>query len=172
MFGLQRTAELLLPIVENVFWYSLLDLPPAWEATTRHKESEGSSYYRHFYMGLIRADGTPKARRRSPSTRRWGSASGSTLTITGWTLPWSGCAGSGSRRCAPGISWADWHRPNAVAWFDRQMAALEEFDTTVTFCFTPPSRGKWEHHTSPPVDNAEFAYFAEQVVRRYVRNER
>ena len=35
-------------------------LPPAWEATTRHKESEGSSYYRHFYLGLIRADGSPK----------------------------------------------------------------------------------------------------------------
>jgi beta-xylosidase len=36
VFSLRRTAELLLPIVENVFWYSLLDLPPAWEATTRH----------------------------------------------------------------------------------------------------------------------------------------
>jgi len=30
----------------TVYWYSLLDLPPEWEATTRHKESEGSSYYR------------------------------------------------------------------------------------------------------------------------------
>ncbi|MFN8466962.1 MAG: hypothetical protein U0X20_15520 [Caldilineaceae bacterium] len=28
VFGFQRTAELLLPILENVFWYSLLDLPP------------------------------------------------------------------------------------------------------------------------------------------------
>ena len=31
-----------------------------WEATTRHREAEGSSYYRHFYMGLLREDGTPK----------------------------------------------------------------------------------------------------------------
>src|SRR4028119_939693 len=60
VFGIQRTKELLLPLVDRVFWYSLLDLPPAWEATTRHKESEGSSYYRHFYMGLVRDDRTPK----------------------------------------------------------------------------------------------------------------
>src|SRR4051812_7726439 len=60
VFGLQRTTELLLGEVERVFWYSLMDLPPTWEATTRHKESEGSAYYRHFYLGLIRADGTPK----------------------------------------------------------------------------------------------------------------
>ena len=29
--------------------------PHAHGATTRHREAEGSSYYRHFYMGLIRA---------------------------------------------------------------------------------------------------------------------
>jgi beta-xylosidase len=59
-FGLKRTAELLLPIVERVHWYSLFDLPRTWEATTRHKEAEGSAYYRHYYMGLVREDGTPK----------------------------------------------------------------------------------------------------------------
>src|SRR2546423_8823217 len=32
VFGLQRTAELLLGKVDRVFWYSLLDLPPKWEA--------------------------------------------------------------------------------------------------------------------------------------------
>ncbi|HYG35459.1 MAG TPA: glycosyl hydrolase, partial [Clostridia bacterium] len=42
VFGLQRTTELLLGRVERIFWYSLMDLPPTWEATTRHKESEGS----------------------------------------------------------------------------------------------------------------------------------
>src|SRR5690606_26974955 len=59
-FGLQRTAELLRGRVPRVHWYSLFDLPRAWPATTRHREAEGSSYYRHFYMGLIREDGTPK----------------------------------------------------------------------------------------------------------------
>ena len=45
---------------ERIHWYSLYDLPRAWPATTRHREAEGSSYYRHFYMGLLREDGTPK----------------------------------------------------------------------------------------------------------------
>ncbi len=60
LFGLQKTAELLLPLVERVHWYSLFDLPATWTATTRHKEAEGSSYYRHYYMGLFREDGSPK----------------------------------------------------------------------------------------------------------------
>ena len=59
-FGLQRTAELLIGRAERIHWYSLYDLPRAWPATTRHREAEGSSYYRHFYMGLLREDGTPK----------------------------------------------------------------------------------------------------------------
>jgi beta-xylosidase len=171
VFGLQRTAELLLPRVDNVFWYSLLDLPPTWEATTRHKESEGSSYYRHFYMGLIRADGTPK-----PALEYFNPQMG----ICQWfhyedhrlefAVEW--LHKIGVKKLRTGISWADWYRPNAVEWFDRQMNALSDFDVTVTFCFTPPSRGKWEHHTSPPVDTAEFSWFAEDVIRRYVLNER
>jgi beta-xylosidase len=36
-----------------------------------------------------------------------------------------------------GLSWADSYRPDALAWFDRQMAALAEFDVALTFCFTP-----------------------------------
>src|SRR6185437_9307284 len=59
-WGLRRTAELLAGRAERIHWYSLYDLPRNWEATTRHKEAEGSSYYRHFYMGLLREDGTPK----------------------------------------------------------------------------------------------------------------
>src|SRR5262249_22506107 len=59
-FGLCRTAELLVGAVPRIHWYSLFDLPRAWPATTRHREAEGSSYYRHFYMGLICEDGSPK----------------------------------------------------------------------------------------------------------------
>jgi beta-xylosidase len=51
VFGVDRTAELLIGRVPRVFWYSLYDLPQSWGATTRHREAEGSSYYRHFYMG-------------------------------------------------------------------------------------------------------------------------
>ena len=59
-FGLKRSAELLIGNAERIHWYSLYDLPRSWPATTRHREAEGSAYYRHFYMGLLREDGTPK----------------------------------------------------------------------------------------------------------------
>jgi beta-xylosidase len=167
VFGLERTAELLVGEVERVFWYSLLDLPPAWEATTRHKESEGSAYYRHFYMGLIRADGTPKA-----AVKHFDPA----LGICQWfhfedhrlefAVDW--LRKLGVRKLRTGISWADWHRPGALSWFDRQMRAVEEFDVTVTLCFTPPTRGREPKCTSPPIDPGEFALFASEVVTRYV----
>lgn len=53
-WGLRRTAELLSGRAPRIHWYSLYDLPKTWEATTRHREAEGSSYYRHFHMGLLR----------------------------------------------------------------------------------------------------------------------
>jgi hypothetical protein len=59
-WGVKKTAELLIGRAPRIHWYSLYDLPRTWEATTRHKEAEGSSYYRHFHMGLLREDGTPK----------------------------------------------------------------------------------------------------------------
>ncbi|HEX2961332.1 MAG TPA: hypothetical protein VHO43_06045 [Ignavibacteriales bacterium] len=171
VFGLNKTTELLLNRAERVYWYSLLDLPPTWEATTRHKESEGSAYYRHFYMGLIRADGTPK-----PAFEHFNPEMG----ICQWIhfedhrldeiIYW--LRKLKVKKLRTGISWADWFRPNALEWFDKQMKAISEFDTTITLCFTPPSRGKRPHHTSPPEDPGEFAYFAEEVVKRYVLEER
>jgi beta-xylosidase len=59
-FGLRRTAELLIGQAERIHWYSLFDLARDWPATTRHREAEGSSDYRHFYMGLLRENGLPK----------------------------------------------------------------------------------------------------------------
>lgn len=165
-WGIQRTAELLVGRTPRIFWYSLLDLPQEWGATTRHRESEGSSYYRHFYLGLIRPDGTPK-----PAIKHFRPEMG----ICQWfhfedprlerAIYW--LRELGVKKLRTGISWGDWHRPQAIEWFDRQMKALEEFDTTITLCFTPPSRGKRPDHTSPPIDPAEFAQFAEEVVRRY-----
>lgn len=173
VFGLKRTRELLEGLVERIYWYSLLDLPPSWEATTRHKESEGSSYYRHFYMGLIRADGNPK-----PALEFFDPS----LGICQWfhfkdprfemALEW--LRKLGVRKLRTGISWADWHRKDALSWFDYQMQMLEEFDTTLTLCFTPPSRGKIASVNSPPVEPQEFADFAVEVINRYapVKSER
>jgi beta-xylosidase len=47
------------------------------------------------------------------------------------------------------------------------MAALEEFDVTITFCFTPEHRGLQPHHTSAPQVPEEFADFCARMVRRY-----
>jgi beta-xylosidase len=66
-----------------------------------------------------------------------------------------------------GLSWADSFRPDALAWFDRQMEALDEFQVTATFCFTPEHCGIRPHHTSPPQRAEEFAEFCARMVRRY-----
>jgi beta-xylosidase len=166
VFGLERTAELLLPIVERVHWYSLLDLPATWTATTRHKEAEGSAYYRHYYMGLLREDGTPKLAAESfPAGMgicQWFHFEDPRLEIAADWLKRLGV-----KYLRTGISWADWFRPNAEAWFDRQMQTLEPFTTTLTFCFTPEHMGLAPHYTSPPRRVDDFIEFAVWSVRKY-----
>lgn len=169
LFGLNRTMELLLPLVPRIHWYSLFDLPAHKGAVTRHRESEGSAYYRHFYFGLLRSDGTPKkAMNHFPPEAgicQWVEYEDDAMVeaICTW-LPRLGI-----KAPRTGISWADWHRPDASAWFDRMIAGLDRFDLTVTLCFTPPSRGIVPSHTSPPQDVGEFAYFSRQIARRYAR---
>ena len=170
-FGLERTQQLLLDRVERAYWYSLLDLPPAWEATTRHRESEGSSYYRHFYMGLIRDDRTPKLALERFDPRmgicQWFHFEDPRLEFA---VDWM--RRLGVRRVRTGLSWADWLRPNAEQWFDRMMDALSDFDVMATLCFTPESRGKQPHHTSVPQQLEEYADFAQTMVERYALPER
>lgn len=168
-WGLTRTAELLRGRAPRIHWYSLYDLPMAWPATTRHKEAEGSSYYRHFHMGLLREDGTPKlaAKRFNEFTPALG--------ICQWfhfedhrlddAVRWM--KRFGVRHLRTGLSWADSFRPNALAWFDRQMDALGDFDVTITFCFTPEHRGIAPHHTSAPLVPEEFAEFCASMIERY-----
>jgi beta-xylosidase len=168
-WGLARTAELLIGRTPRIHWYSLFDLPRSWEATTRHREAEGSSYYRHFYMGLLREDGSPK-----PAAARF-PAFAPAMGLCQWfhfedhrldsAVRWMREAGV--RHLRTGLSWADSFRPQATAWFDRMMAALEPFDLTVTFCFTPEHRGLAPHHTSPPARIEEFAEFCGAMIRRY-----
>jgi len=168
VFGLQTTARLLSGRVERLHWYSLLDLPPQWEATTRHRESEGSAYYRHYYMGLIRADGTPKpAYAVFPSKLgicQWFHFEDPRLeTAVAWLRR------LGVQHVRTGLSWADWYRPGAAAWFDRQMAALREFQVTLTLCYTPASMGLEPHYAAPPRPefHGEFARFAAWAAERY-----
>jgi beta-xylosidase len=165
-FGVKRTAELLLPVAERIHWYSLFDLPAAWPATTRHKEAEGSAYYRHYYMGLLREDGTPKLSAEcfpeGLGICQWFHFEDPRLDFA---LEW--LRRLKVKYLRTGLSWADSFRPQAQRWFDHQMRALDEFTVTLTLCFTPEHLGEAKHHTSPPRQPSEFADFARWAVTRY-----
>jgi beta-xylosidase len=168
-WGVDRTAQLLIGRTPRIHWYSLYDLPRAWEATTRHREAEGSAYYRHFHMGLLREDGTPK-----PALQRFARYAPA-LGLCQWfhygdhrlddAVAWM--QKLGVRHLRTGLSWADSFRPDAMQWFDRQMHALREFDVTLTFCFTPEHLGIAPHHTSAPRDPQLYADFCARMVERY-----
>jgi beta-xylosidase len=120
-------------------------------------------------MGILDEDGRPKRAARLFSTLT------PELGMCQWfhfedhrlddAVRWLGDLGVTHLRT--GLSWADFLRPNALSWFDRQMKALEPFALTVTFCFTPQHRGVLPHHTSPPRDPEEFAEFCGAMLRRY-----
>ena len=152
-WGLGRIFELLRGRAPRIHWYSLYDLPAAWPATTRHKEAEGSSYYRHFHMGLLDEHGRPKlaARRFADCTPDFGLCQwfhfedhrlddavrvmkdmGVTYLRTGPEL-----GRLVPPRCRGVVRSAD-----ARA---RRLSAV-----TVTFCFTPEHKGTWPHYTAHP----------------------
>ena len=152
-WGLKRTAELLIGRRRTFTGTASRSAATPGRRTTRHREAEGSSYYRHFYMGLLREDGSPK-----PALGAF-SRFTPELGICQWfhfedhrlddAVRWM--RRLGVKYLRTGLSWADSFRPNALDWFDRQMEALADFDLTVTFCFTPEHRGLVPHHTSPPL---------------------
>jgi len=168
-FGLRRSAELLIDRVPRIHWYSLYDLPAAWPATTRHREAEGSAYYRHFHMGLLDENGNAKR-------ALWQFADYTpALGVCQWfhfddhrlddAVQW--LQRLGVKYLRTGLSWSDTERPNYEEWFDRMMKALERFDLTLTFCFTPECKGIKPHHTSAPRNIEEYAEFCTRMVRRY-----
>ncbi|HEX7048995.1 MAG TPA: glycosyl hydrolase [Longimicrobiales bacterium] len=168
-WGLRRMAPLLRAASERVHWYTLIDLPPDREATTRHGAAEGSAYWRHFHFGLLAADGAPKRALAAFDPR---------LGLCQWlhfrdhdrldlTVQW--LHRLGVRHVRTGLSWAEWHLPGGAEWLDRIVEAFAPFQTTLTLCFTPPSLGVRPHHTSPPRDIGEFARFARWVADRYLR---
>src|SRR2546430_2524756 len=166
LFGLKKMAELLVGKVERIHWYSLYDLPATLVATTMHQEAEGSAYYRHYYMGLLKEDGTPKlAATDFPEGMgicQWFHFEDHRLDAA---VEW--LKRLKVRHLRTGLSWADSFRPNAIEWFDRQMNALESFDTTLTLCFTPENLGIAPHYTSPPKNQQNFAEFAAWMISGY-----
>lgn len=120
-------------------------------------------------MGLLREDGTPK-----PAARQFARYA-HMMGVCQWfhfedhrldaAVAW--LRELGATHVRTGVSWADSFRPEALAWFDRQMKALDPFQVTVTFCFTPEHLGIAPHHTSAPRDDRQFADFCASMIRRY-----
>jgi beta-xylosidase len=118
-------------------------------------------------MGVIREDNTPK-----PAARILAEHS-CELGVCQWfefedhrldaAVRW--LKEIGIKQLRTGLSWSDNARPGREAWFDKQMKALEDFDVTVTFCFTPEDEGV--AYTSPPRRPEKFAEFCAAMVRRY-----
>ncbi len=164
-WGLGRLRSLLAG--QRVYWYTLLDLPPRFKATTRHQEAEGCAYWRHFHFGLLRHDGTPKRALRH-FTPEFG--------ICQWfnfrdeetlerTVRW--LERLGVRRIRTGLSWAESRLEGGWSWLDRIMDALAPFEVCATLCFTPSGCGLRDHHTAPPRRVEEFVGFARRVAERY-----
>ena len=170
-WGMTKTFELLRGRAPRVHWYSLFDLPKAWPATTRHREAEGSSYYRHFYMGLVREDGTPKlaAKQFHEFAPEFGICQWFHFNDHRLNDGVRGMKDLGVTYLRTGLSWADIFQQDPIRWFDRQMMALDDFRVTVTFCFTPEQCGIKPHYTSPPKRTREFADFCAEMVRRYAK---
>ncbi|MBD3315518.1 MAG: beta-xylosidase [Chitinivibrionales bacterium] len=167
--GLKLTAPILLDHAKRVYWYSLFDLPRSWEAVAHRPQAQDSEYMRHFHMGLLRQDGTSKA-----SCRLFADYTPE-LGICQWfhlhdhrlrsAVRWM--KRLGVKRLRTGLSWADSLADGGPQWYDLLMRTVEPFDTCITFCFTPESKGIVPHHTSPPKKIEEFASFCASMVRRY-----
>ena len=159
--GFRRTVDLIRGKTPRIHWYSLYDLPPSWPAETRHKEAEGSSYYRHYYLGLLKHDGTPKLAAADFPCQWFHWQDHRLDDAVAWMREHN------VQHLRTGLSWADAYRPDAEAWFDHVFTELWPFQVAMTLCFTPGHLGREDHHTSPPLDNADFAEFAGWAVERY-----
>lgn len=170
-WGLRHTVGLLAGRTPRIHWYSLYDLPAAWPATTRHREAEGSSYFRHFHMGLLDEHGRPKraAKTFHEFTPEIGLCQWFHFEDHRLHDAVRQMKDMGVTYLRTGLSWADWLRPDSERWFDTQMAALADFDVTVTYCFTPEEEGQWPHYTAVPKHPERFAEFCATMTRRYAR---
>lgn len=65
----------------------------------------------------------------------------------------------GVRDLRTGLGRPDRIREDVPGRFDRQRKALQDFDRTVTFCFTPQHLGLAPHHMSAPIDPLHFSDF-------------
>ncbi|HEX2100655.1 MAG TPA: hypothetical protein VHF69_08335 [Candidatus Synoicihabitans sp.] len=73
----------------------------------------------------------------------------------------------GVKHLRTGVSWADYLRPNGMAWYDAQMAALAEFEVLLSVWHTPPSLSEGGTCASPPRRLQDFADFIDLLITDY-----
>ncbi len=168
VMGLDSTIALLDGRVDRLFWNGLFDLPRGWGVDSRHREAEGSSYYRLFYLGLVREDGSPKAAlehvlRHTPAlgiAQAFAQDDARLGDAVGWLQR------LGVRRISTTLPYAGSLQPGWQDWADRLMAALAPFETTLTFRLTPDPLALADDRP----DTGAFADFCAEAVGRYAVN--
>ncbi len=75
----------------------------------------------------------------------------------------------GLRHLRTGISWADWHRPGATRWFDRQIERLTAagLEILLSVWHTPPSLSENGRCSGPPRRLQDYADFIDILITRY-----
>lgn len=75
----------------------------------------------------------------------------------------------GVRHLRTGISWADYHRPGGVAWYDWLFETLgrSRLELLVSVWHTPPSLAEGGACSGPPRNLKDYADFIDVVVTRY-----
>jgi len=170
IWGLQRSAELLIGRAPRVWWSSLYDLPQDVEEVGADRgAASGPGYDRQFHMGLLREDGSPKA-----SLEQFAAFTPALGLVQDFSFD--------DHRVEDGVEWmkrlgvhylrtslslADGDRPDALRWFDRLMEALAEFELTVTFRLTPAYGSAAPRGLGSPLAPERFAGFCAAMMRRY-----
>ena len=170
-----ENAETLRSFTEGIEHFRrLFDLDPQVVAHDLHPEYlstkyalEGSSYYRHFYMGLLREDGTPKrAAKYSPISRlSSASANGSISRITGSMPPSNGSSGWGFGICGPGSvgPTASGPMPRLGSTSDARTGAVRRHPDLLLHAGSSRAGAA----LGPPQCDDEFAEFCVRMIRRY-----
>ena len=73
----------------------------------------------------------------------------------------------GVTRLRTGVSWADYHRPGGVAWYDWQMKKLERFEPLISVWHTPPSIAEGGICGGPPLRLRDYADFIWRLIDRW-----
>jgi CDP-paratose 2-epimerase len=75
----------------------------------------------------------------------------------------------GIRHLRTGISWADYFRPGAKAWYDHQMSALHEsgLEILLSVWHTPPSIAEAPACNAPPRRLRDYADFIDGIITDY-----